>query len=131
MIDERKIQAWGQQTVPDATAQSVLLHMSEELQELYDTLKRASLRFNLRYIGFDGKRVGDFTQADIDHIHEEIGDVGILLVHLAGMVGTNLTRCINEKFEIASQRRYEYDPVRGYAKHVEEINDATERPDHS
>lgn len=99
MIDESVVVEWARKTFPESNVISLLRHMAEEFKELVDVA------------GIDEKR---------EEAKEEIGDLGLMLVHMASFHGTTLAQCMEEKFGSASKRRYAYDPELGYARHVDE-----------
>lgn len=99
MIDESVVAEWANKTFPESNVISLLRHMAEEFKELVDVA------------GIDSKR---------EEAKEEIGDLGLMLVHMANFHGTTLAECMEEKFKSASNRRYAYDPELGYARHVDE-----------
>lgn len=101
MNDERAIVDWQTRQFPDATPRSIFKHFCEEVSELDYEIDHC-----------DGENKDD--------VHGEIGDLGLLLVSLAHKYGTTLETCIHDKFLTASVRKYAYDPILGYARHVDE-----------
>lgn len=110
-VDESEIIEWGRVTFPDGEPFSLHLHMSEEMSELYDAI------CDIENVG---TRLDANRDKHLDALKAEIGDLGIMLVHMAGMYDLTLAECINTKFTTARNRKYAFDPAVGYSKHVEE-----------
>ena len=89
-----QIQEWGLETFPEATAQSVLLHLQEEIGELW---------------------------AEVDQgtpVNEELADCFILLIQLARQLDLDVYEEVHKKFEINKTRTWEKVDA-GFWKHVE------------
>lgn len=108
---QRLVGEWGERTFPDSTLLSIMAHLREEVSEL---------DFEVR--DWTG-RPGPATEFGRIRIGEEIADCYLLMLHLAHRVGIDLGMAAAEKFA-KNQHRTWHDDGRGYAKHVEDRDDA-------
>jgi hypothetical protein len=100
---------WAKRTFPGATWESRMMHLCEELGELYDVACLAN-----------GDGQGGASA--------EVGDCVLLLLHEAHARGfdlephvrPDLLAAARSTFDRAKERRYEFDPEKGYGKHVSE-----------
>lgn len=86
---------WGEKTFPNATLDTILQHLIEEVNEL-----------------------GDACRADNpDDVMEEAADVYLLLLHITHRIGASLDAAAKVKFAMVKDQIFE-DDGRGYAKRV-------------
>jgi NTP pyrophosphatase (non-canonical NTP hydrolase)/transcriptional regulator with XRE-family HTH domain len=93
-----EITAWGEATFPTATPLSTALHLAAEVDELVAALQA--------------------WPPDPDAIQDEIADVLILALQVAGRLGVRTDLAIQRKMAVNRGRAWRYDPSRGYSVHT-------------
>lgn len=86
---------WGMQTFPEATSDTIIAHMREEVVELQEATD-----------GYEEHGVG-----------EELADIGLMLLHLAHRYGVDLQTEMIRKFAEVQGDEF-VDDGRGYRKRV-------------
>lgn len=98
-VQFKEITEWQERTFPAATAQSKVLHLRDEVNELMDDLR----------IGSPSRRL-------------EFADCFILLFGAAaadGMTYEDICNAIDDKFEINKSRKWGKPDANGVVRHVE------------
>ena len=93
----RDVTRWQDVTFPDATAESCAKHLLSEAQELLESIQ---------------------TDAPIQDIANELGDVVLLAIAVAHKYDIPLQMATESKFAVAANRDYIYDPELGFSVHV-------------
>lgn len=118
---QTRVGRWGEVTFPQSTPVSIAKHLQEEAAE-----------FQTAWAVHDFKNGREgVSPEELEllrrQVAEEAADVFLMLQHLefrirkaAEFMGFDLAAAAEEKFEICRRRKWEMDPARGYAKHVEE-----------
>src|SRR5215218_7071304 len=92
---QREVNEWGDETFPDATTASCSRHLVEEAKEL-------------RWLAIN-QAVNVFP-FDADAIGEEIADVMMLAMQVAGRLGLQVDELIEAKMQKNRTRSWEFDP---------------------
>lgn len=109
---QTRVGRWGERSFPQSTIRSIAAHLTEECGELAEACEGWQHQTEC---GLDL-----VASSYADQIREEAADVLLILQHLAHRLEFDLAAAAEEKFEICRRRKWEMDPKRGYAKHVEE-----------
>lgn len=96
-----EIQEWSRRTFPESTPSSVMLHLQEEVGELWADM-----------------------DADRPTCSEALADVFILLLHLAGHLNVDILEEVRKKMLINRNRKWGPPQDGGYWKHIEDGDDA-------
>lgn len=103
---QNEAHTWGTETfgVGPHRVFGVVSHLADEVRELEEALNEMGL-------GDEG-----VPKAVLD----EVGDVGLLILEVAGLLGVSLREAVERKLAVNRTRKWGKPDARGVVKHVEE-----------
>jgi NTP pyrophosphatase (non-canonical NTP hydrolase) len=97
---QREVGEWGNTTFPQSTPNTIIAHLTDEVEEIRGELARGVGRIDA-------------------NIAEEAADCYMLLLHLAHRIGFDLAEAARSKFESNKKRTWQTGVnERGYFKHI-------------
>lgn len=97
---QTEVGTWAEKTFPEASTDSILLHLMEEAEELRDTI-------NVCLQGHDDA---------LEDVWAEVADIVLISAHAKHRSRQSLYQAVAEKYYFAKSHDFRYDPRRGYAK---------------
>lgn len=107
---QERVGVWGLETFPQSTLETIAAHLCEEAAELR---ARAS-----EHVKDAGNGLDVLASYERDKMAEEAADVLLLLLHLCHRAEIDLLDAAAVKFALCKGRKWEYDPEKGYSRHV-------------
>lgn len=104
---QSRLAAWADETFPASDSMSVMRHLRDEVDELWDEHRDS----------YGPGPMGGIAAM----VEEEAADVGLLLLHLADKLGFSLFDAMERKFAVNRGREWQTEANdRGYWGHVKE-----------